>query len=446
MSIVSDQHPTSDELSALAHGALTPQRSLEVTLHLLAGCRSCRPVVLPPVETAEAAPPAASEYDKVVERALAAALRQRESYQGEREHVRRLVAELAAGREAMAEVLRRESCAPLVEALLERSWALRHEDPALTAELAWSATVAAADLDLGPQGEKRAADLRFRAWAELGNALRVAEDLDGAEQAFDTALGHWTAGTLDETLLARYLDLRASLYRARRELNSAQAALGVACSIYLRYGQRHLAGRAMIGHAIHTGLAGEPEAALQLISNGLFLIEEHREPDLVIAAVHNQIHFLIDCESYDEARKLLFLNRGRFLRATGAGHISALKMRWLEGRIDAGRGQLARAEEVLREVRDGFEAVGLGYNAALVTLELAAVTLRQGRAPEASTLVVAAAEAFTALRIHREMLMAVLYLRETVLQGIAEVPLLEKVSAFLRRAEHDVSARFEPQA
>src|SRR6185436_17941906 len=111
-----------------------------------------------------------------------------------------------------------------------RSWALRHEDPALTAELAWSATCAAADLDLGPNGAKRAADLRFRAWAELGNALRVADDLDGAEQAFDTALGHWTAGTLDETLLARYLDLRASLYRARRELEPAQAPLAVACS------------------------------------------------------------------------------------------------------------------------------------------------------------------------------------------------------------------------
>jgi tetratricopeptide (TPR) repeat protein len=444
---VSDHHPTPDELAALSRGALAPRRALEVTLHLLEGCRSCRPVVPSPAEIIEPAEPALStgDYDKVVERALAAALRQRQTYEGERTQVRRLVAELAAGGPAIvAEVRRRESGAPLVEALLERSWALRHEDPARTAELAWSATEVAADLALGPNGVKRAADLRFRAWAELGNALRVADDFDGAEQAFDTALGHWAAGTLDETLLARYLDLRASLYRARRELNSAQAALAVACSIYLRYGQRHLAGRAMIGHAIHTGLAGEPEAALQLISNGLSLIEEHREPDLVLTAVQNRICFLIECEQYDEARKILFLNRGRFQQETG--HIFGLKVRWLEGRIDAGRGQQARAEEVLCEAREGFEAVGLGYNAALVTLDLAAVVLRQGRAAEASALVLEAAEAFTALRIHREMLMAVLYLRETVLQGMAEVPLVEKVAAFLRRAEHDASVRFEPQA
>lgn len=446
---MSDYHPTPDELSALACGGLTPQRALEVTLHLLEGCRSCRPVVLPAVEVIDPLPavPAkdAGTYDNAVARALAAALRQRTTYEGEREQVRRLVAELAAGGpSAVAEVRRRESGPALVEALLERSWALRHEDPAQTAELAWSATVAAADLDLGPDGAKRAADLRFRAWAELGNALRVADDFVGAEEAFDTALGHWTAGTLDETLLARYLDLRASLYRARRELSAAQAALAVACSIYLRYGQRHLAGRAMIGHAIHTGLAGDSEAALQLINNGLSLVEEHREPDLVLAAVHNQIHFLIDCERYDEARKILFLNRGRF--QDEAGHIFGLKVRWLEGRIDAGRGQQARAEEVLREVRDGFEAVGLGFNAALVTLDLAAVLLRQARAADASALVLEAAEAFTALRIHREMLMAVLYLREAFLRGVAEVPLLEKVATFLRRAEQDGSVRFEPQA
>jgi len=29
---------------------------------------------------------------------------------------------------------------------------------------------------------------------------------------------------------------------------------------------------------------------------------------------------------------------------------------------------------------------------------------------------------------------------------MAEVPLLERVAAFLRRAEHDGAARFEPQA
>lgn len=440
-------HPTPDELTALARGGLPPKRALEVTLHLLEGCPSCRPEaeVLPAPAPAAKGSPGEGKYDDVVQRALQAALRHRESRAAEQEQVRRIVAELAAGGpEALAGVWRREKGAPLVEALLERGWSLRHQDPAATVEHARLATEAAADLDLGPAGARRVADLRCRAWSELGNALRIADDLDGAAEAFDMALGHWTAGTLDETLFARYLDMRASLHRARRELGAAQAALAVALSIYLRYGQMHLAGRTLMSQSLFASVAAEPEMALRLVTEGLSLLEENLDPELFTTGIQNQIGFLVDCGQYDEARKLLFLNRGRFQKAEG--RVPALKLRWLEARIDRGRGQLARAEETFREVREGLEAVGIGYDAALVTLELAALVLRQGRATEASGLVIGAVEAFTALRIRRETLMAVLYLKETFVCGAAEVPLLEEVTAFLRRAEQDASARFEPRS
>ncbi|HKH47182.1 MAG TPA: hypothetical protein VKM72_21205 [Thermoanaerobaculia bacterium] len=440
-----NDHPTPDELTALAQGNLAPKRALEVTLHLVDGCLTCHPVVLPALNRLAAAGSREGSYDDVVKRVFQRAVRQREAYGRERERVRRIVAELAAGGpEALAEIRRRETGVPVVEALLERSWSLRHQDPAATAEHARLATIAADELDLGEDEAGRVADLRCRAWAELGNALRITGDLDRANEAFDTALGHWTAGTRDETLFARYLDLRASLHRARRDLGQAQAALAVACSIYLRYGQRHLAGRTLLSQANFASVAGEPEAALQLVAKCLSLVEKHLDPELVNLAIQNQIWFLVDCARYDEARKLLFLNRGRLLRSED--RVPGLKLRWTEGRIDAGRGQLARAEAAFRETREDFEALGLGYQAASVTLDLAAAVLRQGRAAEAGGLVLEAAEAFTALRIHREMLMAVLYLKETFICGAAEVPLLEEVSAFLRRAEHDASARFEPCA
>jgi tetratricopeptide (TPR) repeat protein len=437
-------HPTPDELTALASGDLNPKRALEVTLHLVEGCLSCRPVVLPALDRPGAAGLAEGRYEDVVRRVFQNALRHREASGRDQDRVRKIVAELTTGGpEALAEIQRRESGAPLVEALLERSWSLRKHDPAATVEHARLATIAAATLDLGPDGATRAADLRCRAWAELGNALRIKEDLDASQEAFDIALGHWTAGTLDETLFARYLDLRASLHRARRELSQAQAALAVACSIYLRYGQRHMAGRTLLNQALFASAAGEPEMALRLVAEGLSLVEENLDPELVVWAIHNQICFLVDAGHYDEARKLLFLNRGRLLQAEG--RVPALKMLWVEGRIDAGRGQLARAEATFRETREGFEALGLGYQAASATLDLATAVLRQGRAAEARGLVLEAAEAFTALRIQRDALMAVLYLKETFTCGAAEVPLLEEVAAFLRRAEHGGSARFEPR-
>src|SRR6266545_3187009 len=354
-------HPTREELSALAQGKLPPKRALEVTLHFVDGCPSCHPVLLPALDRPGAAAAAESGgYDEVVQRVFRTALRRRESYGRERDRVRKIVAELTAGGpEALSGIERRETGAPLVEALLERSWSLRWKDPRAMLEHARLATAAAAELDLGPEGAARVADLRCRAWAEHGNALRITDDLDGAQEAFDTALGYWTAGTRDETLFARYLDLRASLHRARRELGPAQADLAVACAIYLDYGQLHLAGRNLLSQALFASAAGESDAALRLVEKCLSLIDESRDAELVAAAVYNQIWFLADA----------------------------------------------------------------------------------GRYAEASGLVLEAAEAFTALRIHREMLMAVLYLKETFVCGSAEVPLLEEVCAFLRRAEHDASAR-----
>jgi tetratricopeptide (TPR) repeat protein len=406
----------------------------------------------PTPEEATALDPRAAEgadetgsYDGVIKRVFQAARWKRESQLREEHRSRQIAAELAAGGpETLAEMRRRESGAPLIEALLDRGWSLRWKDPAATVEHTRLATEVAAGLDLGPEGATRVADLRCRAWAEYGNALRITDDLNSAEEAFDAALGYWTAGTRDETLFARYLDLRASLHRARRELRQAQAALAVAGSIYLRYGQRHLAGRILLSQAIFASAAGEADVALQLVAQCLSLLDRQLDPELVATAQYNQIWFLADCGRYDEARKLLFLNRGCLLRAEG--RVPALKLRWVEGRIDAGRGRLARAEEAFRETREGFEALGLGYQAASATLDLATAVLRQGRAAEASGLVLEAAEAFTALRIHREMLMAVLYLKETFVCGAAEVPLLEEVRAFLRRAEQDGSARFEPRA
>src|SRR5436305_9590873 len=71
----------------------------------------------------------------------------------------------------------------LFEALLERSWALRHEDPVQMVQLTRAAALQATHFDEGEIGTREAADLRCRAWTELANAYRVADELDRAEEA-----------------------------------------------------------------------------------------------------------------------------------------------------------------------------------------------------------------------------------------------------------------------
>ena len=440
-------HPSPAEMSAFVRGELPLKRSSQVLRHLLQGCEVCLAAAPAAFDlhlpAAASAPQGEDPYDAVIDRAIAKALRYEKSWRRKDERSRQIVARLEAGGPAALEGLsRNDRGLPLVEALLERSWAVRHDDPAQMVDLARLATLAARDLDARELGAEQVADIQCRAWAELANALRVSEDLDGAEETFDKAYGLYQVGSGDKLLLAHILDLLSSLYRARRKFEQARTTLSLVYTLYLQHGQKHLAGRALLSMGIFTFYAGEPENAIRLLQQGLELVDERRDPDLVFSAVHNQLAFMADCGRFEEARKLLFLNRWRYEQ--GGGRINQLKLQWLEGRIDAGLGKLARAEETFREVRTGFEQAELGYQAALSSLDLATVLLRLHRGREARDTVLNAAEVFRALRIQREVLAAVQLLRDTFELGLGTVGFLEDVLAFLRRAEHDLDARFAP--
>ena len=444
-------HPSPAEMSAFARGELPLQLSGAVVRHLIGGCEICLAAApsLFGLQTrpAEPEPDEDAAYDAAIDRAIAAVRRHEREAQLWETRVREIVARLeAGGTDILAKLSRKDLGLPLVEALLARSWAVRHDDPARMVELARLAAVSSRDLDEAKLGAARVADVQCRAWAELANAHRVAEDLEEAAEAFDHAYELCLRGSGDKQLLAHLFDLLASFYRARRDFPRARKALGFVYTLHLQYGQRHFAGRALLSTGILTGYAGEPERAIQLIERGLTLVDEHRDPDLVFAAVHNQLWFLADCGRFEEAQKLVFLNRWRYHDETGGARINQLKLRWLEGRIDAGLDRLAHAEETFREVQAGFEEAELGYQAALASLDLATTLLRRQRPAEARETILRAAEVFRALRVHREAMAAVLFLCETFELGLGTVAILEDAIAFLRRAEHDPGSRYEPLA
>ncbi|HEX2223968.1 MAG TPA: hypothetical protein VHN15_07165, partial [Thermoanaerobaculia bacterium] len=247
-------------------------------------------------------------------------------------------------------------------------------------------------------------------------------------------------GSGDKLLGIHLVDLQASLAADRRQFRRACQALTRVHEFHHGHGDSHLAGRALISKGLYAGYAGEPEDAIRLLQEGLGLLEEGREPGLEFAAVHNQLLFLADCSRFAEARKLLSRQRRR-LREAG-GRLNRLKVTWLEGRIAAGLGEMARAAGVFRRVRRGLEEAGLGYQGALAALDLATVLLHQGEAGEAEELVDAAAATFLSLGIEREAVGAILMLIKAFEMRRATVTLVEGVTSFLRRAEHDPSARF----
>jgi len=251
-------------------------------------------------------------------------------------------------------------------------------------------------------------------------------------------------GTRAELLAARLFDIQASLFGAQRDFDLAEKALDMAHASYRRRGDIHLAGRAIIKKGIYSGYRGDSETALRLLSQGVELIDELREPRLVYLAFHNQARLLLDSGRAREARVALFNLKARGLDL--GGRVTELKLRWLEGQINAELGKLERAEQALLGVRQGFEEAELGYKAALVGLELGAVMLRRGRTDDAIREVLQAADVFLALKVRREAAASVLLLRRSFEQQKADAALLNHVIGLLRRGEDAPGARIEASA
>ncbi|HEX4962234.1 MAG TPA: hypothetical protein VF173_15470 [Thermoanaerobaculia bacterium] len=328
-------------------------------------------------------------------------------------------------------------------ALLERSWAVRHEDPREMVSLARAAVRVAEDLDSSFYGIKGVYDLQAKAWGQLANALRVADDLAESERAFGTAFDLFRRGTGDPHLKVRLYDLHASFLGTRRLFGLAFSALDVVVDLYLELGETHLAGRALINKAIYTHYSGQPEEAIRISERGIPMLDKDREPELTFFAAHNKIWFLVACGRFREAKRELFLHGAGFQAAEG--RVNYLKLRWLQAQVSLGLGEWKSAEAGLLEAREGLEAAGMGFHAALASLDLSLLWMRRGRWSEAEALGLEAAEVFIVLGIHREATGCVMILKDAFKKKKATVVLLESVVEFLRQAQIDPDARFTPR-
>jgi tetratricopeptide (TPR) repeat protein len=448
-------HPTAAELERFVSSGLSAERSRAVIVHLLRGCDRCRGKLalhLPglfgrrDLPEPPALPPEA--YDEAVDRAFGTVrglVADLPAFRTAEQKKREAVALLASrGLEGLADAPPDLQGLPLFEALLEQSWVLRYENPNQMVELARCAALLADKLSESEHDAQEIADLRCRAWIELANAYRVADALDRADEALDRATTHFAQGTQGELLGARFFDVLASQYAARRSFSMACSALDIVAEIYRQHGDEHLAGRALIMKGIFTGYQGDAEAAVRLLQQGLSAVDESRDPKLVVSATQATVRFLLDCGRFRDARRTLWELRRR--NPDFGGRLNELKVRWLEGQIFVGLRDLDRAEQALRQVKEGFEETGLPFKAALAGLELGAVWLRQDRFDAATEIVLEATGVFLSLGIEREVLASVLLLKKASELRSLTLALLNPVIASLRELEWEPSAHFYPPA
>lgn len=444
-------HPTELEMDGFLGGHLPPAGARSIVLHLLS-CQECRATAAshaPPllygnlpetsvesVEMAEISREQDCAYEGALDRAFDALFEQRRALR-EKSGARRALAIYAQkGIDGLRKSPRLLRGLTAYRTLLEMCQELRYENPQRMVDAAFLAVYTADRLSPRRYGVQRVADLRCRARVELSNAYRVADRLDDAERVLGEAVGAFQMGTLDDLLQARLSDVHASLLADRRCFEAAGEALDTVYGIYQRRGDRHLAGRALISKGIYVGYGGEPEEAIRLLREGLSLIQADLDPALVYAAVHNQAHFLLTCGRLREARSLLWKVPSSS-EAVG-GRVNMLKIRWLAAQIDAELGDLARAEQTLLEVKRGFEDAGLYYKAALVSLEMVTVLIRQEqRLERARDLVVEVLGIFKVLRISREALGSLLLLDQAFEEQAVTGAVVEGVLEMLKRAENE---------
>lgn len=329
----------------------------------------------------------------------------------------------------------------VLERLVEESGSTAIQSPAQAAELARLALRLSDLLDRSRHPEELIEDLRARAWAALGNARRIASDLQGATAAFAAATAHLSRGTGDPLERALLFDLEASLLRDQRRFGDAQALLGRAVGIFLRQGERHRAGRALVNLSTIHEHAAAPEEAIAPLHRALELIDAEADPRLHLCAVHNLITNLVGCGRCHEARALY--GRSRPLYRAAADAWTRNRQLWVLGRIHRALGRPRPAERLFRAAREGFLAEGIPYDTALVSLDLALLFAEQGRTRELRRLAEEMMPIFASRQIHREALAALTFLKAAVESERASLELVSRVAAYLRRAEHDPALPFE---
>ncbi|MEA2561929.1 MAG: hypothetical protein QOH06_3433 [Acidobacteriota bacterium] len=185
----------------------------------------------------------------------------------------------------------------------------------------------------------------------------------------------------------------------------------------------------------------EYKQALDIFKVMLQVVQPESEPRLYCYAHHNLTLTL--CEIGDYAAAEDNLAAGLQLYREHPDLYTQSRLTWLQGKIAAGLGNLGEAEAAFAAIRQKFLAEGNAYDAAMVSLDLALVYLRQGRTAELGELAEEAHRVFEAQDVHREVHAALLLFRDAVRQERVTADLIRELMSFLKKARLHPKLRFK---
>ncbi len=278
-------------------------------------------------------------------------------------------------------------------------------------------------------------------WAHVANALRVANDLAGADKAFARAWVLWREGSdsapdlLDEWLLPA---MEASLRRDQRRFPEALELLGRA-----RTSQGGSSSSASLTILLNESnvfsLMGEPQRSLAALTEAAQLCEASGDRRKLLVLRFNIAEDLCQLERFGEAAQLL--PQVRELALQQANELDLIRVGWLTAKVAAGQGRSEEAIAGFEQVSRNFTDRELAYDAALSSLDLSVLWLKAGRTAEVKALADSMVWIFRAKGIAREALAALKVFCDAARQESATVKLAREVIAKIERARHSAPSQ-----
>lgn len=276
-------------------------------------------------------------------------------------------------------------------------------------------------------------DRLAEAWAILGNARRINSDLRGAGKAFQESERLLEGIVRGSSHRARALQLRAIYLAYCRNQQAASKSINEAIKIYQALGDVHLVGRALIARGQLHRMFGDPEKSARDLEQGLGLIDRNREPRLELVGKHNLLIALSESGARHEALQILEEVREHHRRLDHP--VDLVRLTWLEGSLALDAEDLDSAEARFVEARDYFVENEIPLDAAIVSLGLAMVYLKQGRIGELKELAAEMVTIFKGLGVQRELFAAMAFFKKAVvIEQSAAVGLLQELVEVIEKS------------
>jgi len=434
---LSDIHITRELLRAVARGELTQRALAQIEAHHLESlCPVCRREVQAWREeqtTDRGYQYALQAFPAVLGRHAPDLLRQ--TRQAERD-LEELLALPPAERLARLDRARSRFRGPIFAGrLIEES---RRRTPADPREGLALAELARAVIHRSPDHPDSFALLAL-ALAQMANACRAGGDLRQAGEHFRQVryfVSH--EGVTDPLVLARIDHLEGSLHKDQRRFVEAEALLIRAAMLFRISGAAVETARVLLKLGelnFHQGLL---DRAIEIVQTALERLPVKEEPRLYLSGRHNLALYLTEAGRYTQAAGIVATDEDLYQSIPEPW--LQLRLSWLRGKIAAGLEETAEAERLFRETRDGFVRQGNGYDAAMASLDLALLYLKEGRTADVLPLAGEMAALFEAQDVHREALAAILLFQEAAQREGVTAAMVRELAGRLEAARRGASA------